>query len=46
MDFSVFRRFWRLKNKANQSQFWQPESLNIRGKADRLLAVGLSGAVE
>jgi hypothetical protein len=34
------------KNKANQTQFWQPGSLNIRGEPDKLLPVRLSGVVE
>jgi len=32
--------------KAKQSQFWEPESLNVRGKADILLSIRLNGAVE
>jgi hypothetical protein len=31
------------KNKANQTQFWGSGSLNIPGKADRLVPIKLSG---
>jgi hypothetical protein len=44
--FVVLSGFGSVENKAKQTQFRQTGGLNIRGKADRLLSIRLSGAVE